>query len=120
MRKTTTLAAATAALGLGLVGLGFASQASAQTAPATPAMAPPAPAPAAVLTIDSPIGDLLDNPGAKSVLQKDMPKLLTYEGLDSIKSMSLRQISQYPQSELDDAKLQTLQTELAAATAPAK
>ena len=118
MRKTTTLAAATAALGLGLVGLGFASQASAQTAPAAPAAA--APAPAGVLTIDSPISDLLDNPGAKGVLQKDMPKLLTYEGLDSIKSMSLRQISQYPQAELDDAKLQTLQTDLAAATAPAK
>lgn len=115
MRKTTTLAAAATALGLGLAGLGFASQASAQTAPAAPAAAP-----AGVLTIDSPISDLLDNPGAKGVLQKDMPKLLTYEGLDSIKSMSLRQISQYPQAELDDAKLATLQTDLAAATAPAK
>ena len=114
MRKTLALASAALCLS-------FAGLAAAQTpAPAAPAAAPAASAasaaaPAAALTIDSPIDDLLNNPGAKAVLAKDMPKLLTYDQLDMIKSMSLRQISQYPQAELDDAKLQAIQNDLTTA-----
>ena len=118
MRKTTIIALTSAALSLSFAGL-----AAAQNTPPAAAAAPAAPAAAAGtvaagLTIDSPISDLLDNPGAKAVIQKDLPKLIDYPQLDMIKSMSLRQISQYPQAELDDAKLKVIQTDLdAAATA---
>ncbi len=107
MRKTLALASAALCLS-------FAGLAAAQT-PAPAAPAAPAAAPAAALSIDSPIDDLLNNPSAHAVLAKDMPKLLTYDQLDMIKSMSLRQISQYPQAELDDAKLKAIQGDLDAA-----
>lgn len=104
MRKTTTLALAAS------LALAFGGLAAAQ--------APAAAAPAA-LNIDSPIGDLLDNAGAKAVIQKDLPALIEYPQLDMIKSMSLRQISQYPQANLDDAKLAAIQKDLdSAAGAP--
>ena len=108
MRKLITVALAGAALSLALTGLAAAQDA------ATPA-ASTVPAKPASLTIDSPISDLLDNPGAKGVIQKDKPDLITYPELDMIKSMSLRQISQYPQANLDDAKLKAIQADLDAA-----
>ena len=71
-------------------------------------------------SVDWPISDLLDDKGAHDVLAKDLPKLLTYEGLDSIKQMSIRAISKFPQAEIDDAKLASIQADLAALTPPAK
>ena len=70
-------------------------------------------------SVDWPIGDLLDDKGAHDVLAKDLPKLLTYEGLDSIKQMSIRNISKFPQAEIDDAKLASIQSDLAALSPPA-
>jgi para-nitrobenzyl esterase len=58
------------------------------------------------------IGDLVDNPKTKAVLQQDMPELLTYDGLDQIKGMTMRDISKYPQANLDQAKLEKLQKDL--------
>jgi len=54
------------------------------------------------------------------VLQKDMPQLVSYPGLDQIKDMTLRAISVYPEAQLDDAKLKAIQADLngAAATKP--
>jgi len=65
-------------------------------------------------SVDWPISDLLDDAGAHAVLAKDLPKLLTYEGLDSIKQMSIRTIAKFPQAEIDDAKLASIQADLAA------
>lgn len=62
------------------------------------------------------IGDLIDNAKTKAVLSKDLPALLTYEGLDQIKGMTLRDISKYPQANLDDAKLAAIQKDLNAAS----
>jgi hypothetical protein len=55
------------------------------------------------------IGDLVSNDKTKAVLQQDMPALLTYEGLDQIKGMTLRDISKYPQANLDQDKLAKIQ-----------
>lgn len=71
-------------------------------------------------SVDWPIADLLADKGAHDVLAKDLPKLLTYDGLDSIKQMSIRGISQFPQAEIDAAKLAAIQADLAALTPPAK
>jgi hypothetical protein len=49
------------------------------------------------------------------VLAKDLPALLAYQGLDMIKSWTLRQVSKYPQAQLDDAKLAAIQKDLDAA-----
>jgi hypothetical protein len=89
---------------------------------AAPTAAPAAPADEATKTIPaaSPkasvetttIGDLVDNPKTKAVLQQDMPELLSYDGLDQIKGMTMRDISKYPQANLDQAKLEKLQKDL--------
>jgi hypothetical protein len=71
-------------------------------------------------SVDWPIAALLDDKGAHDVLAKDLPKLLTYDGLDSIKQMSIRDISKFPQAEIDDAKLASIQADLAALTPAAK
>jgi len=71
-------------------------------------------------SVDWPIADLLADAGAHDVLAKDLPKLLTYDGLDGIKQMSIRTISKFPQAEIDDAKLAAIQADLAALTPPAK
>jgi hypothetical protein len=55
------------------------------------------------------IGGLIDNPKTKAVLQADMPELLSYDGLDQIKGMTLRDISAYPQANLDQARLTKIQ-----------
>jgi hypothetical protein len=115
------LVAALACAALGLT----AASAHAQTPPAPAAAAPAAAAPAAAAPIaaapgamsveKTSIGDLLADAGAKAVLEKDMPKLVSYPGLDQIKGMTLRDISAYPEAELDDAKLASIQKDLDAA-----
>jgi hypothetical protein len=68
------------------------------------------PAPSAKPSVEStPIGDLVANDKTKAVLAKDMPGLLTYEGLDQIKGMTLRDISKFPEANLDDTKLAAMQ-----------
>jgi len=109
MRRLT---AGLAGLALAMAALG----AHAQTA-AAPAAAPAAipAAPGAMSVENTTIGDLLADPGGKAVLEKDMPKLVSYPGLDQIKGMTLRGISVYPEAELDDAKLTSIQKDLDAA-----
>ena len=55
------------------------------------------------------IGDLIADPKTKAVLQLDMPELLTYDGLDQIKGMTMRDISKFPQANLDQARLTKIQ-----------
>ncbi len=83
-------------------------------APATPAAAPATiPAAAGKASVESTtIGDLIAKPGSKAVLTKDYPELLAYPGLDDIKGMTLRDISKYPQANLDDARLASIQKDL--------
>jgi len=89
-----------------LAGSGAAAQ------PATSAAAPSASVPSVETTS---IADLLADPATKAVLQKDMPALISYDGLDQIKGMTLRDISKYPQAQLDDAKLAAIQKDFNAA-----
>jgi len=80
-----------------------------------------APAPAAAVAPAKPsvetttIADLLANPATKAVIEKDMPALISYPGLDQIKGMTLRDISKYPEAQLDDTKLAAIQSDLDAA-----
>ena len=102
----------------GLAGLALAVSALAAHAQTAPAPGPPATipaAPGAMSVENTTIGDMLADPGGKAVLEKDMPKLVSYPGLDQIKGMTLRGISVYPEAELDDAKLAAVQKDLDAA-----
>jgi hypothetical protein len=101
------------AVALGALALGASSHALAQGAAAAGAAAPaPIPAAAGAPSVESTsIGDLMANPAAKAVLQKDLPQLVSYPGLDQIKDMTLRGISVYPEAQLDDAKLKVIQAD---------
>ena len=96
---------------VGLTGLtlafGAATLASAQDA--KPAAA------AAGVSVDTKIGELLADPATKAVLDKDIPALETSPYLDMAKGMSVREISKYPQANIDDAKLATIDADLKAA-----
>ncbi len=95
------------ALVAGLAGVSVVLAAAAAMAEAAPAA--PATDAAKPSVETTPIGDLVSNDKTKAVLAKDMPGLLTYEGLDQIKSMTLRDISKVPEANLDDAKLAAMQ-----------
>jgi para-nitrobenzyl esterase len=104
-----TLAFTAAALAL------FALPAAAQA----PTAEPPIPAAPGAMSVEkTTIGDLLENPGSKAVLEKDFPKLVSYPGLDQIRGMTLRDIEPYPEAELTEAKLAAIQADLDAAAKP--
>jgi len=105
----------------GVAGLALvfaAAAASAQMPSSTPASSPIAAAPGAMSVENTTIGDLLADAGAHAVLEKDMPALIAYPGLDQIKGMTLRAISVYPEAQLDDTKLAAIQKDLDAAKKP--
>ena len=92
----------------GIFGLTLALTATAGAmAQTTPA---PAAAPAGKPSVETTtIGDLIANPAAKAVLAKDIPELLSYDGLDQIKGMTLRAVEPYSEGKIDDAKLTAIQ-----------
>ena len=104
MRKAFIIAASSLVLGFTATA---ATVASAQDAPAPAVKSGPP-------SVDWPISDLLADTGAHAVLAKDLPALLSYDGLDQIKAMSIRQISQFPQANIDAPKLASIQADLAA------
>ncbi len=107
------LFAGLAAVALLAVGQSATAQTAAPAAPAAPAAIPAAPG--ALSVENTTIGDLLADASAKAVLEKDMPALIAYPGLDQIKGMTLRAISVYPEAQLDDTKLASIQKDLDAA-----
>ena len=113
MRKTLSAALRVAALGLGASGAAFAQAA----APAADA-APTATAPVGPPSIDWTMQDLLANAGAKAVLTKDLPGLQDDPRLDMVKAMTLRAVAQFPEAQIDDAKLAAIQADLAALPKP--
>ncbi len=106
-----------------LAAAGASTQSGAADTPAPAATAPaatasiPAASPKASVEATT-IGDLVTNDKTKAVLQQDMPALLTYDGLDQIKGMTLRDISKYPQADLDQTKLAKIQKDFDAIPTP--
>ena len=104
----SSISAAVLAVALGLAAAG--SVAAQDAAPASAA----APAAATQPSVDWTIADLLANPAAKSVLEKDLPALEGDPRLDMVKAMSLRAVSQFPEAQIDQAKLDSIQADLTA------
>lgn len=84
------------------------------------ALAQPAPAPAASApadaahfnTEDSTIGELLDNAGARAVLQNHVPAMISNPQIDMARGMTLKSIQAYS-PELTDEKLVAIDADLA-------
>jgi hypothetical protein len=70
--------------------------------------------PAGQPSVDWTVQDLLANPGAKAVLDKAMPGAETDPRLQLVRDMSLRTVAEFPEAEIDAAKLQVIATQLAA------
>jgi para-nitrobenzyl esterase len=88
---------------------------AADPAPAAPpAAATPAPAPAGKMTTaDTSIGDLLDNPAARAVLDKHAPGFTKNEQVDMARGMTLKAIQQYAPDQFSDEVLAKIDADLA-------
>jgi len=97
------------------VGL-LAAPAMAQTTPGAAAPKAPAAAPqpaAKYNTTDTPIGDLLDNPAAKAIIEKNIPGMTSNDQIDMARGMSLRAIQAYAPDDVTDARLAAIDADLA-------
>jgi hypothetical protein len=110
---------------VGLAGLNLAVAAGgalAQSAPAPAQAAAPMadmPGMAAKPSVKSTtIGDLLANPAAKAVLDKDLPGLTTDPRLQQAMGMTLTDIEPYSDGKIDDNVLAKVQTDFDAISAP--
>jgi hypothetical protein len=103
----TTLAAGLMALAALAAAPAFAQDAP----PATPPAPPAAPAPAGPPSVQTTtISDLMADPAAKAVLEKDLPGIDKY--MDQISGMTLAQVAPMSQGAIDDAKLKQVQADL--------
>ena len=88
---------------------------AAATSPAYAVDPAPASAPAAKYsTAATTIGELLDNPATKAVLDKHLPELATNPQLDMARSMTLKQIQGFAGDMLSDEVLAKVDADLAA------
>ena len=81
-----------------------------------PAYAEPAPeaATAPAFSIDTPIEQLVANPGTKAVLDADFPEVATHPAYEQFKAMSLKQLAPYSNGIITDEKLAKASADLAA------
>lgn len=77
-----------------------------------PLLAQPAIAQQAAFTVDSTLGALLGNAGARAVLERQIPDVIANPQIAQAGSMTLRQLAQYVPT-LTAAKLAEINTELA-------
>ena len=86
-------------------------ESSAVAAPPGTAEAP-SPAVRSVFTLDTPIQDLVADPGAKAVLDKDLPGMSDDENFDKFKMLSLRSLQPQTGGQLTDAMLMKVASDL--------
>jgi hypothetical protein len=79
--------------------------------------APAAPSIEAHYTLDTPIKDLIADPAAKAVLDKDLPGMSSDENLPKFEDKSLRELQPMTGGQLTDAMLKQVATDLAATPA---
>jgi hypothetical protein len=60
----------------------------------------------------TPIEALAANPGAKAVMEKELPGITTHEAYDSFKAMTLSQVAPMSQGAITDDKLKAIQAGL--------
>ncbi len=72
----------------------------------------------AVFTLDTPIADLIADPAAKAVLDKDLPGLSSDENLDKFAKLGLRQFQPLTGGQLTDAMLVKVARDLTRLSGP--
>lgn len=77
------------------------------------AEAPAAPAAAGFSVENTDLGTLLDDPGAKAVLMKHIPAMVSNDQISMARPMTLKQLQQYSGDSLTDEKLAAIQADLA-------
>jgi hypothetical protein len=87
--------------------LALSAPVMAQTAPATPAPA------AKLSTADTTIGDLLDNPAAKAVLDKHMPGFSSNPQVEMARGMTLRAVQPMVPDQIKVETLDAIDADLA-------
>lgn len=65
-------------------------------------------------TTGTTIGDLIDNPATKAVLEKHMPAMISNPQIEMARSMTLKQIQGFAGDALSDEVLAKVDTDLAA------
>jgi hypothetical protein len=107
--KTTLIASALSMVcAVGAVGCATkpATAPAKQVAPAAVTQAPTQPAPARKYsTSETLIGDLLDNPKTRAVLDKEIPGFSSAPQVDMARGMTLKAIQPYARDTLSDAVL---------------
>jgi len=85
------------------------------TTTAAPAFAEPAPAAAAPAysTTETTIGDLIDNPATRVVIDKLLPGVSTDPQIDQGRMMTFRQVHSYAPDRFSDETLEKVDAELA-------
>ncbi|WP_324699527.1 hypothetical protein ACLIMP_19070 [Novosphingobium aerophilum] len=89
-----------------------ASGANAQ-APAAATIATAKAATPRYTTQDTDIGTLLDDPEARTVLEKYLPEIVKSDQIAMARGMTLRAIQQYSADQITDAKLAAIDADLA-------
>lgn len=77
------------------------------------ALAQAAASPAQSLTVDSPMGALLDNAAARKIIQQHLPVLLSSPQIELARGLSLRSLQQFAPTVVTDDKLDAINAELA-------
>jgi hypothetical protein len=95
-------------------GLVLAAPAIAAPTPSDPAASPTTAASSATYsTTASTLGDLLDNPATKAVLQKHVPELVANPQIEMGRGMTLKTLQSYAGDTLTDEKLAAIDADLA-------
>ena len=88
------------------VSLSAAAQSASVASQPAAADQAPAPAPAAAaFDGNTPLGEIVANPAAKAVLDKDLPGVSTHPALDQVKGKSLRDLLPVAQPLITDEKI---------------
>ncbi len=110
MKKLALAAMAVVALGSIAVGSADAQTASSSASSSS--------AKAYYTVDDSTIGDLLDNPETKAVLDKDIPGMSANPQIDMARGMTLRAVQHYSPDTMTDELLAKVDADLAKVPAP--
>jgi acetyl esterase/lipase len=78
-----------------------------------PALVQAAVSPVQPLTVDSPMGALLDNAVARKIIEQHLPVLLSSAQIEQARGLSLRSLQQFAPSVIADSKLDAINAELA-------
>ncbi|MDX2276645.1 MAG: hypothetical protein NW206_14430 [Hyphomonadaceae bacterium] len=62
----------------------------------------------------TPIGDLLDHPEARAILERHLPDVVSSDQIDMARPMTLKMIQAYAPDSITDEKLAAVDAELAA------